>query len=412
MSNKISCKIGLVKFIAIWIILISFFQTNQKYNLPLGNFAISLFIDIILIFIIFQYKNYFVNKRIYNNKEFKWVNIFILYVIFNAIRGIFMANGYYEYKHLVQGFVYSIIPIFLFLFLKKDISAYIWRKWYKYGIILYFLYFIFFIKFDPFYLSPLLFLFCFFPLFRKHKLIIFNIAIIFIIASFFLDIRAHLGKGTISLLFGIALYYRQFITKKILTIFHKLCYLSFILIFCYVFTDFIAIMSGKQDVEEQTKTENYGIDTRSLLYYDILNSALTNDYYILGRSPARGNDINASAILFINSETDTTEFVRDERHANEVLHGNIFTWYGIIGVFIYFMIYYKATSLAVNKSNNIYISLLGCYVAFRWSCGWIEDANNFDILNISLWSMIGMCYSKEFRDMTNSEFKNWINQII
>ena len=412
-NDRKSCSISLVKFVAIWIILISFFQTNQKYNLPLGNFAISLFIDAILIYIIIKYKNCFVDKNIYNNKDFRWINIFLLYVIFNAIRGIYMADGYYEYKHLVQGLINSIIPIFLFVFLRRDISYYIWNKWYKYGLLIYFLYFLFVIKlFDPFYLSPILFLFCYFPLFRKHKKIIFIAAVIFITVSYIMDTRAHFGKGAISLLFGLTLYYKRFITKRILTIVYKLCYLSFILIFCYIFTDFIGIMSGKQSVEEQISVENYGIDTRSLLYYDIINSAIANDYYIWGRSPARGNDIDASAVLFISSETDTTEFVRGERHTNEVLHGNIFTWYGIVGVILYFMMYYKATSLAIYKSNNIYISLLGCYVAFRWSCGWIEDVNNFDILNISLWAMIGMCYSKEFRDMTDTDFKNWINQII
>ena len=189
-------------------------------------------------------------------------------------------------------------------------------------------------------------------------------------------------------------------------------YFSFILVFAYVFSDFIGIMTGQLNQKETNATEEYGVDTRSLLYYDIINSAVENEYYVWGRTPARGNDINFSGKLFLNVNTNTEEFSRDERHANEVLHGNIFTWYGIVGVLLYFMIYYKASSLAVNHSNNIYIKLLGCYVAFRWTCGWIEDVNNFDIGNIALWSMIGMCYSKEFREMNNKEFRQWINTII
>ena len=337
MNNRISSHIPFVKFIAIWIILISFFQTNQKYNLPLGSFTLSLFIDIIFIFIITKHKDYFVNRKIYNNKEFRWINIFILYVIFNSIKGIFMAQGYYEYKHLVQGFIYSIIPIFLFVFLKKEISCYIWRKWYKYGLLIYFLYYIFVINFDPFYLSPLYLLFCYFPLFKKRKYLIVIAGLLFIAISYSIDARATIGKGVISLLFGFSIYFLKIISNKFLKILHTFLYFSFIFVFAYVFSDFVGIMTGQLDTKETNATEEYGVDTRSLLYYDIIYSAVENEYYVWGRTPARGNDINASAKLFINKDTDTTEFSRDERHANEVLHGNIFTWYGIVGVLLYFM---------------------------------------------------------------------------
>ena len=100
-----------------------------------------------------------------------------------------------------------------------------------------------------------------------------------------------------------------------------------------------------------------------------------------------------------------------ERHSNEVCHPNIFTWLGLVGVILYSLIYLKSSYLAVYKSNNIYIKILGVFIAFRWAYGWVEDFNRFDIMNISLWMMIAMGFSEQFRDMTDRDFKIWIRSI-
>ena len=54
------------------------------------------------------------------------------------------------------------------------------------------------------------------------------------------------------------------------------------------------------------------------------------------------------------------------------------------------------------------MKLLGLYVAFRWLYGWVEDWNQWDIMNISLWIMIAMCYSPYFRQMNDEEITNWV----
>ena len=43
--------------------------------------------------------------------------------------------------------------------------------------------------------------------------------------------------------------------------------------------------------------------------------------------------------------------------------------------------------------------------------GWIEDINNVDINNASLWMTIAICYSPFFRSMTDNEFEIWIRSI-
>ena len=90
---------------------------------------------------------------------------------------------------------------------------------------------------------------------------------------------------------------------------------------------------------------------------------------------------------------------------------NIFTWTGIIGVLLYMMVFYRASYLAINQSKNSYAKLIGLYIAFRWVYAWVEDINNFSLNYFMLWVFIGLCYSHEFRGMTNQEVKWWVRGI-
>ena len=75
---------------------------------------------------------------------------------------------------------------------------------------------------------------------------------------------------------------------------------------------------------------------------------------------------------------------------------------------IVFFVFYKATYLAVNKSNNIFIKIVGLYVAFRWMFAWVEDFSFFNLANLYLWISIGMCFSYSFRTMSNKELVYWL----
>jgi hypothetical protein len=146
-------------------------------------------------------------------------------------------------------------------------------------------------------------------------------------------------------------------------------------------------------------------DTRTFLYIEVLESAINNNYWFLGRTPARGNDSNTFGVL----ASELTG--RNERLANEIGLANVFTWTGIMGVILYFLIFYRASYLAVNRSNNIYVKMLGVFIAFRWLYSWVEDVNNFSINYFMLMIIFGMCFSHSFRKMTNNEIIIWARGI-
>ena len=78
---------------------------------------------------------------------------------------------------------------------------------------------------------------------------------------------------------------------------------------------------------------------------------------------------------------------------------------------LYSLIYFRSSYLAVYHSNSYFLKLIGVFIAFHWAYGWIEDTTNFDILNISLWSAIGMGLSSQFRSMSDQDFVEWFGAI-
>jgi hypothetical protein len=172
--------------------------------------------------------------------------------------------------------------------------------------------------------------------------------------------------------------------------------------------NFFDDLEKKDHFHTSLTQQNLNEDTRSKIYLEVISSAVNNDYILWGRSPARGNDSEIFGKI-IEKQTKTGKF---ERYNNEVGALNIFTWTGFIGVILVFLLYLTSSYLALYKSNNIYIKFIGCYIAFRWLYSWIEDFNRFDIMNISLWAMIAMGYSKKLREISNHEFKCWINSVL
>lgn len=159
------------------------------------------------------------------------------------------------------------------------------------------------------------------------------------------------------------------------------------------------------DAEGNRAEQDLIVDTRTFLYIEVLESAVNNNYWLAGRTPARGNDSDTFGVFAVEVTG------RYERLSNEIGLANVFTWTGVIGVILYFLIFFRASYLAVNKSRNIYVKMLGIFVAFRWLYSWIEDINNFSLNYFMLMVMIGLCFSYSFRNMTDSEIVIWARGI-
>lgn len=232
-----------------------------------------------------------------------------------------------------------------------------------------------------------------------------------------LGARSQVIKAAMALLISIAYLLAKYLSDKILRLAHWCCYILPIVLLVLglsgtfnIFKD-LSSNEGKYKqvkmVDGQLVEEDLSADTRTFIYIEVIESALRHHYTVWGRTPARGND-SAAFGAYMADFLKTGKF---ERHSNELCHLNIFTWTGLIGLVLYSLIYLRSSYLVVYHSKNLFMKLVGVFIAFRWAYGWVEDFNRFDIMNISLWMLIAMGLSPLFRRMTNREFKLWVLSI-
>ncbi len=409
-------KQSLVKLLAFLILLITFISPNQWSSLPIGNTFFGWAISFFTVFIIIRFKILYF--RFKNLNDYGIVTIYFIWLIIAVIRGCFISDNYWEWKQLVTGTFALSLPIFVYVFSNPMVLGFVLKKWVVFAIPAFFLFFIWVIPAGAyhFYLGPILLLFIFVPVLKKKwRIILFGFILLMIFSD--LGARSQVIKSITVLLISLTYLFPTFLSENVLKKISWTLYFLPVVLLCLgisgkfnIFND-LNRNTGKY---YETRIENgeiikedLAIDTRTFIYDEVIKSAIKHGYSIWGRTPARGNDSYSFGIY--NAENLKTG--KYERHNNEVCFANVFTWLGLIGVILYSLLYIKSSYLALYKSNNIFMKLIGFFISFRFFYGWIEDINSFDISNISLWMMISMGYSEIFRGMNNIEFKYWIKSI-
>ncbi|MWW25908.1 hypothetical protein [Algibacter lectus] len=360
-----------------------------------------------------------------NNRTVKTATPVKYLLIWNTIciiRGVFIAENYWEFKSLINTGLMFFIPLIVyvcddFLFLRKLIS-----KWLKYmpWLFLLFLPIVFTsIKHADIYgeyFVPILFLLPFvFLLPMKYRLIILCSSILIILVS--LDARSNIIRFSAAFLLGLAFYFKRLISPKLLQVFSFSLYVIPIILLILGLSGKFNIFKMDEyiqgdyttEITENGKTKKASLtnDTRTFLYVEALGSALKNNYILFGRTPSRGYD----SVSFGNEAKFVLKTGKQERFGSEVAILNIFTWNGLIGVILYFLVFAKASFLALYRSKNYIVKLLGVFVAFRWAYSFAEEFTIFGLQYIFLWITIGICYSTKFRGMNNTEIKIWASSI-
>ena len=101
-----------------------------------------------------------------------------------------------------------------------------------------------------------------------------------------------------------------------------------------------------------------------------------------------------------------------ERAETESSVLNVFMHFGVFGIIVYMILFFCASYWGIFRANNMYLPILGLYVAFRFLVGWVEDFTRFDLNMFFLWAVVGMCYSPYFREMTDDEFNDWFEGVL
>ena len=169
----------------------------------------------------------------------------------------------------------------------------------------------------------------------------------------------------------------------------------------------------KGDVTREVKNEsgenyneNLKADTRTFIYTNVSYTMDLYDAWIMGRSPAYGDE----GPIGMASDIDNETHLRG-RYGNEVQIMNILLWYGLIGCVLYFLMYARASFLAIYRSKSMIMKGIGIYVAFLWMWSFIWEITKFEVFFMMNIAFLGVCFSKKYREMTDEYFKQWVFEI-
>lgn len=410
----------LIRKIPILIIVVTIFSVQQWLTFKVSNATLSWILNFTIIGIIlyfFAHKKKRLLKQYIPSIDYNILIIYFSWLIICSIRGILIAENYWEWKQLISGIQSLSLPLLVYIFIIPTFNQQILHIWFKYAIIIFLIILPFLSNGSyQFYLGFIFLIGCFLPIIPlKWRYVLLGLLILMLVIN--LGARSQVIKSAMVLLVATGVYFRRIISDKFIKVAHWTCYaLPMILLYLGLsgtFNIFQDLSSNegkyvqKRIKDGQVIEEDLSVDTRTFIFEEVITSAIKHNYVIWGRSPARGND----SMVFGAIQAENLKTGKYERHANELCHTNVFTWLGLIGLLLYSLIYLRSSYMAVYKSNNIYMKFLGCFIAFRWAYGWIEDFNRFDIMNFSLWMMIAMGISIRFRSMSNQEFQSWIKQI-
>lgn len=399
------------KLLPYTILLISVSSVLAWCSLPIGNTFLWWLLQSVILMIFYKLRP----------KGYRLVPIhcFLLLLMINAVYGgVFMTENYWDWKMLVSNLMVFSLPLASYVYANPDILIKTLRLWLKCAWILLLLLFPF-LSSDAFgrYLVPFSFLSLFFVLLNRKYMLWVIIAYIITITlgsdsrSDMLKFSVTFALGLSFLFMGYKKYYRRILRISTIAFFVlPICF--FVLGATGVFNIFNIDeklgLDGKYTMSSGDKEINALTDTRTFLYVEEISSAIQNNYVIQGRSIARGYD------SFSFGETIDRDLgvKRGERGSCETSILNVFNYFGLIGVFVYMWVFLSASYMALMRSKNIFVPIVGTYVAFRWMFAWVEDFSKFDLNYLFLWIMIGICFSPWFRQMTNDEFRNWIKVII
>lgn len=365
-------------------------NTSLMFPVLAVNYAIMAFIVFYPIF-----------KSIYNvniNKYWPFI-LYWCWLAISAIRGFSDCESTNKLKFVLDYLFASLLS--LFVFFPDNLINY--RKWIRYFWNIGWFIAILLIPFNvshSFYFHYLILIIPLWKYLSKTKRVIIICALVYTLR--YLDPRAHLPKYFIDILLFILPY--SFFKGKFIKLLHPILLLVPIILLFTGITGIFNPFNIEDYIDTDVKIQQGGetfdatIDTRTVIYEDVISSAINNDYILTGRNLANGND---------------SRFVSySQRNVNEASILNHFTKMGLIGVSLYFLLFLYSTYLAIYKSHNHWIKLIGIYLAFRWIIVWIEDPESFSTLYLSIWLMMGICITPNIRKMSDIAIENYLKTIL
>lgn len=352
-------------------------------------------------------------KRIHKeNKYLSWIYIYIIaYIVVGFIKQYFVPSGLFPFFRLsISTALLSFGSIFIFRYENYLIKR-TFHLWWKYIPLIFILTFwklessqyIIFLSFSLFFLML-------FPLLKTKNKIIIITAIAFITIGG-MEQRIDYINIAISFLLLIIIKYAKHFSQSIYAIAFRGLMLIPLFFVSLFWVNGFNILKLDQFIDNETQLAGQlNDDTRSLLYEEAWLSSINNKYLIQGRTPFYGYDSNFAE----NREGDAIlKKGQKAQRISEVFIVNTLTWFGVIGIIIFFLFYYKIGIKVLNKTQNLYLNVFAIYIGFFWIISWISHilfAPN--ALYILLYILIAMCLNPKLQKMRTIEMKLYLQKLL
>jgi len=180
-----------------------------------------------------------------------------------------------------------------------------------------------------------------------------------------------------------------------------------IVVFCILLLPFYFLylgINGKNifadisgDPTEDYSQSDLSVDTRTFLYYEVFQDLKFNNAFVFGK----GIDGGYASEIFQTFSRSTVE----------VGFLQILLKTGIVGFLAYFAMLFSAIFKALGRSKSIFMKSLGLLLSSYVLMLFIENSIAFNLLNVSIWLVVGMCHSRELLNLNDEELKKLYSNI-
>jgi len=173
-------------------------------------------------------------------------------------------------------------------------------------------------------------------------------------------------------------------------------------VFCLLLIPIISLYFGIQgrsvfqivlgeDIQPYSQMNPFA-DTRTLLYYEVFQDLRVNKAFLFGKG--------------LNASYSSVSFTTFNRPVVEVGFLHLLLKTGIVGCLLYFSVLVTAIFKSIGRSKSFFIKSLGLLLVGYGLMFFIENILAYNLLNIIIWIIIGMCLSDRMRGLTDMEIQS------
>ena len=108
-----------------------------------------------------------------------------------------------------------------------------------------------------------------------------------------------------------------------------------------------------------------------------------------------------------NQDTGISEVDKLGRTSTESALLNNYFWGGLIGAFLFSMLFWISAYYGIFKSKNNICKLTGVFIMFRWVISFVDEPNAWVCSNMLMFFFMGLCLNRQVRNMDDSYIKNY-----